>query len=256
MFSVALIGADGAGKTTIAREIEKLQPLPIKYIYMGVNPGSSNLILPSTRLILAIKRALGMQTDMGGPPDRTRVKARTRSAIKRCISTLKSSLHVVNMMSEEWYRQCISWYYQKCGYVVLYDRHFLSDYYASDIAGAASNRSLARRIHGFVLNRFYPNPDLVIFLDAPASVLFARKGEGTLTLLESRRQEYWQQLERVEHCVVVDASQPQDEVLREVIELIKARALFRKKVGTFASRQNCFSKEKQEKPSEDSLNVD
>ena len=54
-----------------------------------------------------------------------------------------------------------------------------------------------RRIHGYNLRRLYPRPDLVILLDAPAEVFFARKGEGTLESIESRRQEYLAQRDDV-----------------------------------------------------------
>jgi hypothetical protein len=37
-----------------------------------------------------------------------------------------------------------------------------------------------------MLEHFYPKPNLVIYLDAPAEMLFARKKEGTIELLEQR----------------------------------------------------------------------
>ena len=43
-----------------------------------------------------------------------------------------------------------------------------------------------------MLNYIFPKPDLVICLDAPGEVLFSRKAEGTIELLEQRRQEYLQ----------------------------------------------------------------
>ena len=45
MVSIALVGADGAGKTTIARELERAADPPVKYIYMGVNTSASNVAL-------------------------------------------------------------------------------------------------------------------------------------------------------------------------------------------------------------------
>ena len=56
MFTVALIGPDGAGKSTIGRKLQEISPLPMKYVYMGVNLESSNLVLLTTRLLLEIKR--------------------------------------------------------------------------------------------------------------------------------------------------------------------------------------------------------
>jgi thymidylate kinase len=61
---------------------------------------------------------------------------------------------------------------------------------------------------------------LVIFLDAPPEVLFARKGEGTIEILEQRRQEYLQIENLVEHFVIVDATQPMGEVARQVCDLV------------------------------------
>src|SRR5206468_11488099 len=54
-FTVALIGPDGAGKTTVSRRIEQSLPVPVKYIYMGVNTDASNVMLPTTRAIHALK---------------------------------------------------------------------------------------------------------------------------------------------------------------------------------------------------------
>lgn len=220
MFTVALIGSDGAGKTTIGRRLASEMPQVIKYVYMGVNLEASNLVLPTTRLLLEVKRALGRRPDMSGPPDPTRKKPKPKSSVKRAASGLKSLLRLANRLGEEWFRQIIAWNYQRRGYIVLFDRHFFSDYYAHDIAGEDPERPLTSRIHGFVLDRLYPKPDLIILLDAPAELLYARKGEGTPALLERRRQEYLQLKDRIEHFAVVDASQEEDVVAQEVAALI------------------------------------
>jgi thymidylate kinase len=249
MVTVALIGADGAGKTSVGRRLEESRlsqgppgdesALLFKYLYMGINPEASNHMLPTTRLVLWVKRYLGKETHVGGPPDPARRKRPPRGALKRAAAGIKASLRTVNQLGEEWFRQLLAWYYQRRGYVVLFDRHFYSDYYAHDISADCSQdsgpdsdegaggksvpRSLSRRIHGFLLDRFYPRPDLVILLDAPADVLFARKSEGTRELIESRRQEYFQLREKVPHFVVVNADQPLDAVTRDVIDVIGAK---------------------------------
>ncbi|HBY96443.1 MAG TPA: hypothetical protein DEP84_21285 [Chloroflexi bacterium] len=220
MFTVALIGADGAGKTTIGRRLEHALPLPVKYVYMGINLDASNHMLPTTRLIYAVRRALGIARDEGGPPDRQGAKPRPNGALKRLMLELKSSFRLANRMGEEWFRQGLAWYYQRRGHIVLFDRHFFSDYYTHDIANGGKGRPLASRIHGLMLDRLYPKPDLVICLDAPAEILFARKGEGTLESVEQRRQEYLQLRKLVTHFELVDASRPADDVARAVTELI------------------------------------
>lgn len=220
MVSVALIGPDGAGKTTIGRRLEHALPLPVKYVYMGINRDSSNYMLPTTRLIHAIKRARGAKPDTAGPPDSRRAKPRPKGALKRAAAGLKSSLRLANRIGEEWFRQGLAWYYQRRGNIVLFDRHFFSDYYAYDIASGNRERPLSSRIHGFMLEHIYPKPDLVIYLDAPAEVLFARKGEGTIEALEQRRREYLQMRDLVRNFAVVDATRSEDEVAREVTALI------------------------------------
>jgi thymidylate kinase len=219
MFSVALIGADGAGKTTVARHLEAEQLLPIRYLYMGVSKRSSNRMLPTTRLLWALKQASGRDDDEGGPPDPSQ-KRRPARGWRRLAVSARRTILLANRMAEEWYRLLLATLYRYRGYIVIFDRHFYTDYYAHDIA-TNDSRSLARRIHGLVLNRLYPKPDLLILLDAPASVLYDRKREGTVELLERRRAEYWQLQDQVPHFRVVDASQPQEVVVREVTELVR-----------------------------------
>jgi thymidylate kinase len=220
MVTVALAGADGAGKSTMSRRLEKSLPVRAKYIYMGINREASNLALPTTLLWKRIKRARGGSIDMGGPPDPNRLQQLPKNPLKRIARELKSGLRIANLIAEEWFRQLVAWYYQFRGYVVIFDRHFYFDYYKHHIANIGINRTIADRVHGFMLNHVFPKPDFVIFLDAPAEVLFSRKGEGTLELLEQRRQEYLQIQKKVERFVTVDATQPMDEVALQICNLV------------------------------------
>jgi len=129
----------------------------------------------------------------------------------------------MNQLAEEWHRQLLAWRHLRCGRVVIFDRHFFADYFAHDIAQGA-NGTIDRRLHGLLLRRFYPKPDVVVFLDAPPEVLLARKGEGTLETLARRRDEYVELASVVEHFSVVDATLPIDEVIRQVREIVHAFA--------------------------------
>jgi len=228
MCTVALIGADGAGKSTIGRRLEATLPLPAKYLYMGDNADSANRLLPTTRLVRLIRRVAGRRRgerrdtgpSAGAPPDASRLAARPRGAANHFTAAAKATYRLANQLAEEWFRQALAWSYELRGYVVLFDRHFFADYYAHHIAPGVLRRTLAGRIHGFLLDHVYPKPDVVICLDAPAEVLFARKPEGTVEALERRRREYFQIRPFVKHFAVVDATQPEDDVTRAVAALI------------------------------------
>jgi len=216
MPSIALIGADGAGKTTITRMLEESSLLPFRYLYMGINIKSSNVALPSSRLVERLKayrhKKLSVSQSQNSPTDE-RNNFKRKSAGK-----LWSTARLANRLAEEWYRQLLSWYYQIRGYTVLYDRHFLFDF-SGDI-GDDESQPLTQRLHRWCLTYFYPRPNLVIYLDAPAEVLLARKGEATLQYLEYRRQAFIRQGKLTRNFVQVDATQPLDTVYAEVTKQV------------------------------------
>lgn len=216
-FTVALIGCDGAGKTTVARALERVPDLPVRYLYMGVSAESSNRRLPSTRMAHAVKGSAMAQ--------RLPRRAGAPGLPRRTCRAGRAGLRLANRLAEEWYRQLIAQRYVARGWVVVFDRHFLADYHASDVVGV--DRPLSRRIHGWMLAHAYPRPALVILLDAPPEVLHARKGEGTLASLARRRADYLGLgdaacLDRAP--AVVPAMQALPAVVADVTELIRDAA--------------------------------
>ena len=220
-FTVALIGPDGAGKTTIGRRIEESFPTPVKYLYMGVNAEASNRRLPTTRLVHALRRSRRARTAAPPTGDARDATVAHPSRLREPLRRGRLALALANLLAEEWYRYCIAWVHVRRGEIVVFDRHFYADYHASDIASSA-RRTIGRRVHGFFLRHLYPKPDLLIYLDAPAQVLFERKGEGTLDFLEKRRQDYRSIVEAARHAAVVDANRPLDVVTSEVVEKMVA----------------------------------
>ena len=180
-FTVALVGCDGAGKTTVAKRLEHQLGRPVRYLYMGVSADSSNRSLPTTRIAHRIKAAAGAPPDTRGPREtleetRARDAAARKGLVKRVRKSARSTLRLTNRLAEEWYRQALASSWRRRGAIVIFDRHFIADYHAYDMSGAA--RTMSRRLHGFLLSRAYPKPDLVIYLDAVARGPVRPQGRG------------------------------------------------------------------------------
>jgi thymidylate kinase len=224
--TVALVGADGAGKSTVSARLTEVDlPRPVKVVYMGVNLEASSLMLPTTWLLIAAKRARGRRADLTASPLRDLDDAPADAAGGR--GSLKETVRLSVWMAEEWLRQVVATSYSLRGRIVVFDRHFFADYYHADVRQGLV-RSPVRRLHGWMLRHAYPQPDLTIVLDAPAERLYARKPEATVAWLEARRRQYLDLAAVVPGTVVVDADRPVDAVVADISDLIrtswKARA--------------------------------
>jgi hypothetical protein len=121
---------------------------------------------------------------------------------------------LVKLMLVQWRRYISARYHQADGQPVIFDRY---TYDALLPRAHASRRGRARR---WVLAHACPAPDLVVLLDAPSDVLYARKGEHSAAALESQRQAYLQICTRPRRAVVVDATRSADELRRQVTTLL------------------------------------
>ncbi|MDH3302788.1 MAG: hypothetical protein OES24_19995 [Acidimicrobiia bacterium] len=216
-FSVAFVGPDGAGKTTVARRLETDLPLPVTYLYMGVSAESSNRLLPTTRLVRSIRRRKGVVER--GPKARAQEPAGRPSVRRR----LRATARLLNRVAEESYRQAIASRQMRQGRVVLFDRHFFADYHMHDV-DTEGRLPLSRRLHGLFISRVLPRPDLLVFLDVPAEVLFARKGEGTVELLEEMRNGYRRLASAGPTFVTLDADRPLDDVVDDAVAVVLEHA--------------------------------
>jgi hypothetical protein len=193
----------------------------MKYLYMGRSVESSNFALPTSRLFHAMRRYWQASS-------RKRFEDLRPQSISRHHLDDRTDKHgkiwatmrLLNNLVEDYFRQLISWSYELRGYDVLYDRH-----YAFDVAPSGANSSnqkdrLTKRLHRWFLSHVYPQPDLVVFLDAPPEVLFSRKQETTLEYLRVRREALLRQGAKTANFFCIDATQPLEKVYADVSECI------------------------------------
>ena len=218
MATIALIGADGSGKTTIADMLLESPPVRMKYLYMGLNIESSNYALPTSRLIYYLKLLKYKKKNK----DLKDVKLKNmslhelddnRSVDKR--NKLGAVARLLNRLAESWYRQLISWVFQLRGFVVLYDRHYIFDSSTNQTNDELNKQRFTTKIHRWMINNVYSKPDLVIFLYAPAEVLFERKGEADIEYLEGRTQSFMKVGKKFKNFITVDATQDVNKVFED-----------------------------------------
>jgi len=170
---VAILGPDGAGKTTLAEGLCRDLPTGGRYVYMGLWKESRREALlariPGARLGLLLGRA-------------GRASLRVR-------------------------------YHRARGRMVVVDR------FSYDIFASADPSLGGRLLASFVL-RAAPSPDELVLLDAPGEVMYARKGEHSVEVLETRRQAYLGLGTRFPQMIVLDATQSADAVRRMALDAL------------------------------------
>ncbi|MGH8901927.1 MAG: hypothetical protein ACRDYA_09655 [Egibacteraceae bacterium] len=109
-----------------------------------------------------------------------------------------------------WRRWLEGAYHRRRGRLVVFDR------YVTD-ALLPPRRPLGRlgRARRWLIAHCVPEPDLVVVLDAPGTVLHQRKGEQDPGVLEVERRAYRTLAQRAQCGVVIDATQPADQVRRD-----------------------------------------
>jgi len=188
--TVALLAPDGAGKTTLARSLGEAFYLPARYIYMGTNPNSGSVTLPTTRLLARMGR-------------RWRPIIRVLSALNRLV--------------EQGVRYRVGAYHRQRGRLVVFDR------YASGSLMGVQEGPPHKQLRRWVMRLLCPPPDIVVYLDVPADVLYQRKQEHSPEQLDRQRQHYLRILAGVAGMAVVDAGHAPEEVRRRVAALIWRR---------------------------------
>lgn len=217
MTAIAIIGGDGSGKSTVCDMLEGRHEAPIVTVYMGMNPDSSRISLPTTRLVHMFKvRKLKSTAGSTSPKEHepTSLHSLEHRKVKR--GRMWSALRLGNRIAEESVRQMVSWWHQGRGRVVVYDRHFSFDYTPK----SGKSDDIFTRIHLWFLHNVYPEPDLVILLDAPPEVIHARTEETSVKYLADRREVFLRLGATMRKFFVVDVDRPIDDVYEDVADIV------------------------------------
>lgn len=175
--SLALVGPDGAGKSSLAAALQRSSPLPTVGLYMGLYQGhgdGSGAVPPAPGLLA--------------------------------------------LLWTRWSRWLTGRLQQARGRLVVFDR-----YTVDALLPADRPTTWRRRARRWLLARACPRPDLLVVLDAPGSVLHARKGEHDAAQLERRRLQYLALAQRLPGAIVLDATRPIDELRRRLTEIVWRR---------------------------------
>lgn len=123
-------------------------------------------------------------------------------------------LSFVSRLVRQWGRYLVACYHQAHGRFVLFDR-----YSYDAMLPPRSPLAWHSRWRRWLLARSCPAPNLLVVLDAPGEVLYRRKREHSVALLEEQRQTYLRLAARP-GSLVVDATQDAESVRREVTSFI------------------------------------
>jgi thymidylate kinase len=222
--TLAFIGGDGAGKTTIAKGLVSSHRSRMRYLYMGSNPQASNYSLPTSRLILRMKvRSYEREAELRGITDPNFLTTQHPEHRKVERGMIGTWLRLIHRLAEEGYRQLVSWTLQLRGFVVVYDRHPYFDLAPRD--PTRPPKSLDRRIHFWIFKWLFPKPDIVFLLDGPSDVLAARTGEVTERFLDSRRQAFLEHGKNMDHFHILNSTNSPEVLLEEVERRLKIRPM-------------------------------
>lgn len=215
MKTIALIGADGSGKTTIAKKILENPPVKLKYIYMGLNIESSNYALPTSRLIHFIKvYRYKKKNNIKGKIKNLSIHTINEDRKEDSRGVLGAAFRTLNRISEHLYRQLIAVYYKSLGYTILFDRHYLFDGAIDKVKN--KNYRMSSRFYSWLLYNVLPKPDYTLFLYAPPKVLHQRKIETSLEYLEGKNKSLEYIGSNVKNFIKIDATLQLEEVLNIV----------------------------------------
>ena len=174
-FTVALLGPDGTGKSTLASAIRRSFPFPARVVYMGL----------------------------------WQKPARQRAL---------PGMNLLGRLSFLWGHYLTGQYHRARGRLVVFDR-----YSYDALLRLGDPMSRRDRLFLWVLGHACPGPDMVLMLDAPGEITYARKGEHNVRHLEEDRHRFMALRGHLPRLEIVDANRSAEAVQKDVVARIWQR---------------------------------
>jgi len=221
--SVVFLGPDGAGKSSVINELpSRLEPMLSHNTCWGFAPSLRSFWAPT---------ASPRQTDT---PHLLKPRSAPLAVVRICYWL------AFNLISHLLLRIAVA---RPC--LVMYDRHFVDILVDQRRYRYAGPKWVLK-----ILCALAPPPDLVIVLDADASVLQSRKQEVAPEVTAQQCASYRKLAQGIRQAKIVDAAQPLCNVVNEVASLVVdcLRRRIRRKAGVETSRRIRNSASRHQEP--------
>lgn len=123
-------------------------------------------------------------------------------------------LRLLQRLARLEYRTMEAWFHRTRGRLVILDR------FTYDVMLPSANLDSRGRITAWLVQKVCAEPQLVLVLNAPAELMWERKGEQGIEELERRRLSYLEMAGARDYSVVIDARQSVDEVRARAQEAV------------------------------------
>jgi len=206
---VCFVGIDGSGKTTIAKSmINDMEQLGIRCRYVW-SRGTPKVFMPLItfvkKFILRTSRRV-LSTDEGNPFNRSLASNTLLSRLWRTMLIIDSLLQVTFSVRIP----------LKMGTVVVCDRYIFDQMVDIAVDLRLSTIQLERWANNSVY-KLFPRPDLTFLMDIDEAKAFARQQSDVRSVSElGLRRAHYQLLSRINHMIVIDASEEYATVSREI----------------------------------------
>lgn len=197
-----------------------LQPTGLRIVFLGPDgSGKSSVITQvSSQMAQAFRRVEYRHLRPGRLAQNTQAKTVTdphAEAVRGQLGSIAKLLH----FWAGYVTGSLFWLYPRYlrSTLVIFDR-----YYQDLLADPVRYRYAASLKLASLLGRALPQPDLVFILDAPAEVLQARKQEVPLAESARQRAAYVALATEFRRASVIDASQPLEQVVHDILSQITA----------------------------------